>query len=248
MERYANDFSTTLTAGIDADDTSIAVADAAPAALQGGEFRIRVDDEYMLVTATGASGASPWTVTRDAEEPGAAASHDSGAAVTHVVTAASLALAVDVAALVTLAPASSARNVIQPTGAAVVPLVVKGAASQSANIQEWQNSAGTVLNAISAGGVLNFNTNNVDPVTAPLSSIFRSSADAAISLKSAVPGFNVYESDGATKIFAVADQIIGGLEIRIMGTTGGGPFTPPAHKNALRPRRFSETSAPPIVS
>ena len=30
--------------------------------------------------------------------------------------------------------------------------VIRGAASQSANLQEWQNSAGTVLNSITAGG------------------------------------------------------------------------------------------------
>jgi hypothetical protein len=50
----------------------------------------------------------------------------------------------DLTNAVILAPASSARNVIQPTGAAIVPLVAKGAASQSANLQEWQTSDGTV--------------------------------------------------------------------------------------------------------
>jgi hypothetical protein len=39
------------------------------------------------------------------------------------------------------------------TVAAVQALVVKGASSQSANLQEWQNSAGTVLASISAAGV-----------------------------------------------------------------------------------------------
>ena len=33
-----------------------------------------------------------------------------------------------------------------------IPLVVRGAASQSANLQEWQNSAGTVLSRISSSG------------------------------------------------------------------------------------------------
>lgn len=35
-----------------------------------------------------------------------------------------------------------------------VPLIVKGAASQSADLQQWQNSAGTVLANVSAAGVL----------------------------------------------------------------------------------------------
>jgi hypothetical protein len=38
--------------------------------------------------------------------------------------------------------------------ASLQPLIVKGAASQSANLQEWQNSAGTVLARISSAGLL----------------------------------------------------------------------------------------------
>lgn len=60
----------------------------------------------------------------------------------------------DHAGYVLLAPAASTRNVIQPTGAAVVPLVVKGAASQSAALQTWQNSAGTALLQVTASGQL----------------------------------------------------------------------------------------------
>jgi len=55
---------------------------------------------------------------------------------------------------VILAPAASARNVIQPTGATVIPLTVKGASAQSANLQELHNSAGTVLSYINSAGVL----------------------------------------------------------------------------------------------
>jgi hypothetical protein len=53
-----------------------------------------------------------------------------------------------------LAPTSSARNVVTPTDASYVPLVVKGAVSQSASLQEWQNSAGSVLVSIAPNGVL----------------------------------------------------------------------------------------------
>lgn len=49
-------------------------------------------------------------------------------------------------------PATTARNVIQPTSAAVIPLTVKGAAAQSANLQEWQTSAGANVIAINATG------------------------------------------------------------------------------------------------
>jgi hypothetical protein len=54
--------------------------------------------------------------------------------------------------VVILAPTSSTRNIIQPTGAAFVPLAVRAFASQTANLQEWQNSAGTVLSRVAADG------------------------------------------------------------------------------------------------
>lgn len=43
-------------------------------------------------------------------------------------------------------------NVITPAAASTKGLVVKGASSQSANLQEWQNSSGTVLSSISSSG------------------------------------------------------------------------------------------------
>ncbi len=45
--------------------------------------------------------------------------------------------------------------------AATKGLIVQGAASQSANLQEWQNSAGTVLASVSSAGVLNLPTNGL---------------------------------------------------------------------------------------
>ena len=57
---------------------------------------------------------------------------------------------------VILAPAASARNVIQPTAATVTPLTVKGFAAQSADLQEWQTSAGTALARINAAGEFAF--------------------------------------------------------------------------------------------
>jgi hypothetical protein len=42
------------------------------------------------------------------------------------------------------------------TNATQIGAIVKGAASQSANLQEWQNSGGTVLASISSAGASNF--------------------------------------------------------------------------------------------
>ncbi len=81
MERFTNEGSTTLGSGIDNAVTSLTVASSAsfPSA---GDFRVRIDSEILIVTAV--SGTT-WTVTRGAEGT-TAASHSSGAAVTHVLT------------------------------------------------------------------------------------------------------------------------------------------------------------------
>ena len=59
----------------------------------------------------------------------------------------------EAADFVVLAPATSARNTIQPS-ADVVPLTVRGDASQTENLQEWQNGAGAVLSYVSDDGLL----------------------------------------------------------------------------------------------
>jgi hypothetical protein len=40
------------------------------------------------------------------------------------------------------------------TGAGVIPIVARGAASQSANLQEWQSSAGTAVAAVGSTGIM----------------------------------------------------------------------------------------------
>jgi hypothetical protein len=46
-------------------------------------------------------------------------------------------------------------TLLQSASAARIPVVVQGAASQSANLTEWQNSAGTVLANVNSAGLLN---------------------------------------------------------------------------------------------
>lgn len=83
-ENLANDFATTLSAGVDSVTVSISVASSSGA--PAPNFRVRVDDEIMLVTAV---VGTAWTVTRGIEGT-AAASHASGAVVVHVLTAGAL--------------------------------------------------------------------------------------------------------------------------------------------------------------
>ncbi len=84
MEYLYNDFQAQLASAIpDALTTTIIVVSPAPVS-QVPNYRIRIDDEYMLVTSHGAG--LNWTVQRGIEGSVAVA-HASGAAVTHVVTA-----------------------------------------------------------------------------------------------------------------------------------------------------------------
>ncbi len=86
-EQFSNNAQTSLSAPITSSTaTSISVASALsfPGAAQ---FRIRIDNELMLVT--GGAGTTTWTVTRGIEGT-AAATHAIGAAVTHILTAGAL--------------------------------------------------------------------------------------------------------------------------------------------------------------
>ena len=86
VERFANDVATTLAGGIDDDDTTLDVASATGFPSQA-QFRVRIDDEILLVTA--GAGTSSWTIERGIEDT-TPASHADGAAVTHILTAGSL--------------------------------------------------------------------------------------------------------------------------------------------------------------
>lgn len=48
----------------------------------------------------------------------------------------------------------SGGGIVLSTSAATVPFTVRGAASQSANLQEWRNSAGTVVASVSPTGTV----------------------------------------------------------------------------------------------
>jgi hypothetical protein len=52
--------------------------------------------------------------------------------------------------------------------AATIPLLVQGAASQTANLQEWQNSSGTVLGKIDASGNITATNHTIDPMVGAL--------------------------------------------------------------------------------
>lgn len=87
LEAFANDFETSLSAAITTTTaTSITVAGFSGAPTSGN-FRVRIDNEILLVTA--GHGTTSWTVRRG-QEGTTAATHSSGAAVVHILTAAGL--------------------------------------------------------------------------------------------------------------------------------------------------------------
>lgn len=86
MERLGNDFATTLTAAITTvGQTAITVASGTGS--PSVNFRVRIDDELILVTNKG--GGTNWTIERGLEGT-TAATHLNGADVVHVLTAGSL--------------------------------------------------------------------------------------------------------------------------------------------------------------
>lgn len=93
-ERFANNAISTLALGVTSGSTFIQVTSNAPFPTSP-TFRVRVDDEIMVVTAV---AGAVFSVTRGAEGT-VAASHTAGATVTHVLTAGALQqMASDVAA------------------------------------------------------------------------------------------------------------------------------------------------------
>jgi hypothetical protein len=53
---------------------------------------------------------------------------------------------------------NTGRTFINSSSAAYIPLTVRGTTSQTGNLQEWQNSAGTVLSHITSGGLFRTST------------------------------------------------------------------------------------------
>lgn len=51
---------------------------------------------------------------------------------------------------------SATPNVITAQGTTTVPITIRAVTSQTAALQQWQNSASTVVGSISAGGFINF--------------------------------------------------------------------------------------------
>lgn len=107
-------------------------------------------------------------------------------------------------------------------GAAVTQFLVKGAASQSANLQEWQNSAGTVLSGVKANGYFGYGTSTA---LTPFHARLTVAADAAFRFdglskdtSTDTEGVGLYLTHNATanRQFVIADTL-SGIGVRFIG-------------------------------
>ena len=87
LERFANTAQTTLGADVASPTATTLTVTSAAGFPADAQYRIRLDDELLLVTA--GAGTTTWTVTRGIEGT-TAATHSNGAAVIQVLTAGAL--------------------------------------------------------------------------------------------------------------------------------------------------------------
>ncbi len=152
---------------------------------------------------------------------------------------------------------------VQMTGSAIVNigtaasglvgLVVRGVASQTANLQEWQNSAGTTLSKIDASGYLSTSKINFTGGTSTVSALalsdgtlsFESTAGQLFSISNSLTGtiFSVNDVSGLPIIEATDLGIVKINEL--YGQTVFGSGTPTA--SALTTFVARTTSTVPIV-
>lgn len=135
--------------------------------------------------------------------------------------------------LIITTPGASTDNVIQPSGD-FKALIVKGNASQTANLQEWQNSGGTQLAAISSIGHATFGSSTTPPATTIITSVKTFTDPAAqtfalnATVTSALTANNANALRGA-QMAATSDPngnnqtgtVVGGLFLGTSTGTGG---------------------------
>jgi hypothetical protein len=109
-----------------------------------------INDNVDFNYATGAYYASGWKYAGTA----AATNLNNGGGKFDFLTAASGTAGSALTFVSRLQLLNNGQFVLNGFGAGVVGMVIKGAVSQTANLQEWQNSAGTVLSLVDSGGQL----------------------------------------------------------------------------------------------
>jgi hypothetical protein len=100
--------------------------------------------------------------------------------------------------------------------ATVVPIVAKGAASQTANLQEWQNSAGSALAIVSSAGVMIAPTLQT---TSALTQISEENSGGRLRLTKMTASAGTTSTD-LLKLYVVAGTLPGTLKLAVRAGTG----------------------------
>lgn len=129
----------------------------------GGSTFIAPNNAGNAITARGVSGqVAPVVSVRDAASTETASIGANGAIVTSgSVTAAGVTSSGNVAVTGNVAATgdvTAKRATITGTNPTEIPIVARGATSQSANLQEWRNSAGTAVGSVNPAGDATFAT------------------------------------------------------------------------------------------
>lgn len=166
LEIFSNLLTATLATGIDNVQTTLTITTPTSGTIPTtGNFRLRIENEYLLVTGTG-NGSTTFTVTRSIEGS-TAASHSAGIAVKQVITAAALAqIRLDAIAAIIGAPPVVVSNgtvsVPNATGSQTglmtstqAALLATATSANTANALMQRDGSGNVsLNALTANSSL----------------------------------------------------------------------------------------------
>lgn len=151
-----------------------------------------------------------------AGDTGVIITDDGDGTITISVTAAALGDAV------LLAPASSARNVVQPTGN-FIPLTLRGHSTQATNLLQLENSSSVSLAAFTADGNLSLSrTDNSNPVSVAIAN--GGASDAQITMTAGSTwSFGPDNSDSDSMVYSLASTLGTNNRFRL-GTSGQAHF------------------------
>ena len=110
------------------------------------------------------------------------------------------------------------QSIFYASAAASKGLVVQGAASQTANLQEWQDSSGSVLASVSSNGTFTLNT-TIHPITIDSNSGGTTTLDLSVTDEHAT-------TLSADTTFAFSNAMVGQrFTLRIAQAASGVPYT-----------------------
>lgn len=119
--------------------------------------------------------------------------------------------------------------------ATTVPLTVNGATSQSANLQEWKNSSGSVLSSVSSSGKIN--ANSIETLSLHLSRQNTASEGGQVNFKRAIDNVDSWYIDAYGSTTTPNFRILNDSYTPVEVSYGGIVTTP------YQPRFFANRSA-----